>query len=77
MQRFISGFYRCEFFIEILQCKLRFLTLVVLPLASSQIGQVDDILSKLPVWNVEKICLGVFLTEITAIQSILMLNNCM
>ena len=51
---------RCGMFLEILQCKLKFLTIVVLPLAGPQIGQVDDILSKLLVWNVKKNCLSFY-----------------
>ena len=48
-KRFFS--IRCGLFLGILQCKRRFLTFVILPLAGPQTGQVDDILSKLSFWN--------------------------
>ena len=43
MQRFLRVFFsiRCGIFLGILQCKVRFLTFVVLPLAGPQIGQVE------------------------------------
>ena len=55
-----SFFIGCGIFLGILECELRFLTFVILPLAGSKTGQVDDILSKLSVWNLKKNCLGFY-----------------